>query len=35
MDYNIVEKALFGFLLILVVASIVIAFIPNMLLFLV
>lgn len=35
MDYNIVEKALFGFLIILAIASIVIAFIPNMFLFLV
>lgn len=35
MDYNIVEKVLFLFLLILLVASIIIAFIPNMLLHLV
>ncbi len=35
MEYNVVEKALFGFLLILIIASIAIAFIPNMFLFLV
>lgn len=35
MEYTIVEKALFGLLLILAVASIAIAFIPNMFLFLV
>lgn len=35
MDYNVIEKALFGFILILAVASIVIAFIPDMLLHLV
>lgn len=35
MEYNVVEKALFGFLLILIVASIAIAFVPNMFLFLV
>lgn len=35
MDYNIVEKLLFGLLVVLAIASIVIAFIPNMLLHLV
>lgn len=35
MEYNIVEKVLFGLLLVLGLISIVIAFIPNMFLFLV
>ncbi len=35
MDYNVVEKVLFGFIVVLAIASIVIAFIPNMLLHLV
>ncbi len=35
MEYNVVEKALCGFLVILAIASIAIAFIPNMFLFLV
>lgn len=35
MDYNVVEKALCVLLVILAIASVVIAFIPNMLLHLV
>lgn len=34
-DYTIVEKILFGLLIVLVIVSIVIAFIPDMLLHLV
>lgn len=35
MDYNVIEKALCALLVILAIASIVIAFIPNMLLHLI